>query len=351
MKLFSKRYNQLSYRELGGRMSSSRRHLELVSSEVRTRLVAEIEFLSSSDDYLEWFILFENERLEKIYFDENKVDHFTQTELGYKMSQFFEFETFAIVEQDTVSRVREGEMILYYDDMKLFDLIEMVILFAKKNSRDNLIARFNSIFHEEKSDFEIQETLITKRTKESLKSLSKTITDDALSMKIEDYYYWIERGDYKNGAKSSSDILNIIFSDITKDNKKTEIEAKINKTAELIVSNKKKQEFKDIMNSALTLSKNLSNQIYDIRHTEKSTIVIKNENIYKMVATYNMGLVEFFLTSIKDEFLVSEDWEEKKQEYIAKYNINPNIRLTIRKSPPPSVELDEDEIDLEEIPF
>ena len=202
MKLFSKRNNSRSGIDDDFRYSHRvyNRRLELVSTETRNRIASEIKFLTSSDDYLEWFILFENRKKEKIFFDKSKIDSFSLAELGYKMSDYFELEDFKIIRQEKSleSIQSKGQKIQFFDDYKLFDLAEIVILFAKDNKRTEIIERFNSIFIEENADFQIIEHLITKKSGETLETLVGLLKDDDLKNKINKFHDFLEDDDYLN---------------------------------------------------------------------------------------------------------------------------------------------------------
>lgn len=354
MKLFSKRnltqFSGLDERRFGLRYSG--RRTEIISPETRNRLVSEIKFLSSRNDFLEWFILFENQQKNVIFFDENKVDSFSLSELGYRMSSFFEFETFILVELERKIRISsENERSeTYFDDSKLFDLVEITILFAKNKKRDEVIDRFNSILTEENSSYHIVERLITRRTGDTLKSLGSILKDDHLKKKLDIYFRLAESDEYSSAAKLSADILNIIFSGYIKAQKPKAIAEIKDRLCNKLIANKadidaKKKRLDTYIDDLLKTARNLSNDIYDIRHTEKSTIEVSNDNIYKLISIFNMQIVELVITTLKDDYVLGDSWEKIKKDYIEKYKIDPNLRKTIVKpdlDPP---------IDLDDIPF
>lgn len=355
MKLFSKR-NKLSQEYSETSRYSSRYLLkkkELVFPEVRNRISAEIKFLASSNDYLEWFILFENQKKSKIFLDQAQVDNFSLAELGYKMSDYFEFEDFKVVEvvQEVFSPTRdESRHEKYFDDYKLFDLAETMILFSKSDKRQDVIKRFNLIFQEEGADFQIVEHLITRKTGETLASLSSILKDEELKSKIILYFQLVKSQDFKVAAKTSSEILNIIFSDYIKKKKTKKVEEIVDKLTSKTVNStrdtKKVEQFKQYINDLLQVSKSLSNDIYDVRHTEMSTIRITNDGMYRLIANDNIALAELILTTLKDDFVIDDNWEKIKQDYIGKYQIDPTVRLIIRK---PKEE--DTPINLDDIPF
>ncbi|MFA5169313.1 MAG: hypothetical protein WC420_01000 [Candidatus Paceibacterota bacterium] len=354
MKLFSKRNNNIGIRESDPRLSSYRlkRLRELIPPETRNRIISEIKFLTSSDDFLEFFILFENQKKDKIFFDKNKIDKFSLSELGYKMTDFFEFEEFDAIQQKSTTMYIDGKEkeSLFFDDYKLFDLAEIVILFAKSSKRGEVINRFNAIFTEENSDFQIVEHLITKKSGETLKTLVSLLRDDNLKNKIKIYFDFIDRDDYINSSKTSSDILNIIFSGYIKNNKPKDITVIKESFAQKILKTTPKKEekiskFLSYIDDLLKVAKNLSNNIYDIRHTEKSTIQVTNDNLYKLISNFNISIVELFLTTLKDDYVLGDNWEKIKSDYIEKYKIDKDERYYI-KDP----KKDED-INPKDIPF
>ncbi len=356
MKLFSKRNNSRSGIDDDFRYSHRvyNRRLELVSTETRNRIASEIKFLTSSDDYLEWFILFENRKKEKIFFDKSKIDSFSLAELGYKMSDYFELEDFKIIRQEKSleSIQSKGQKIQFFDDYKLFDLAEIVILFAKDNKRTEIIERFNSIFIEENADFQIIEHLITKKSGETLETLVGLLKDDDLKNKINKFHDFLEDDDYLNSAKISADIVNIIFSGYIKNNKPQDISLIKNKLSEKILKSTSKKEekalrFSQYIDELLKTSKSLSNDIYDVRHTERSTIQVTNDNLYKLISNHNMALVELVLTTLKDDYVLGDTWEKIKNDYLEKYKIDKKTRYVIEKPKESSL----DDISPDDIPF
>jgi hypothetical protein len=351
MKLFSKRNRLIQEYSDSSRFSRyTLKKKELISSEIRNRVASEIKFLASSNDYLEWFILFENQKQDRIFLDKAQADNFSLAELGYSMSDYFEFENFKVIEleQEILSPSRhESQKEKYFDDFKLFDLAEMIILFSKNDKRQEVIKRFNLIFHEESADFQIVEHLITKKTGETLASLSSILKDEELKAKIGLYFQLRKSQDYKMAAKTSSEILNIIFSDYIKKKKTKKVEEIVEKlTSKTLATkdSKKIEQFKQYINDLLQIAKSLSNDIYDVRHTEKSTIRVSNDGMYKLISNDNIALAELVLTTLKDDFVIDDNWEKIKQDYIGKYQINPTIRRAIRKPK-------EEPVNLDDIPF
>jgi len=351
MKLFSKRntiLGSISAEERRTSASFRARRSELISIEARNRLIAEIKFLSSRDDFLEGFIFFENAKEETIFFDVNKIDSFSLAELGYSMSDYFEFENFKMVQIEF--KLYDDRTEKYFDDYKLFDLAEITILFARPDRRNDVINRFNLIFSEEEVNYEIVQHLITRKSGESLKSLKNILKDSTLKTKLNSYLDYESRGDHLNAAKLSAEIVNIIFSGYIKDSKPAVIKELKGKLVNALLSpsdakTEKGTKLEAHIESILNVAKNLSNDIYDIRHTEQSTLEIRNDNIYKLVSNNNRSIIELVLTTLKDEYVISDDWENIKKEYIEKYKIDKTTRLYIPKPAPDEI------IDLSEVPF
>lgn len=349
MRLFSKRHKSSEFEA---------RRKSLISDELRNRIISEILFLSWRDDFLEYFVLFDNQKKDKKFLDSNKVDWFSVAELGYKLSEYFEFEDFYMKIQESpegwIMRrnekwefVRDERQIKYYNDYKLFDLLEFLILFSKKEKREEVIDRFNNILIEEWSEYEIVNWMIAKKSWEWLWTILTALKDSDLRKKLEDYSYFKTRGDYIGCAKTWIEILNIIFSNEDEDKKKEEILKILNLIAEKSTSTpQEKEDLIKLMNANLKNLDSFSNQIYNVRHTEKSTIHIKQWSwiIYKMISEQSMSIIELIIIILREEFTSSEDWEKIKETYIQKYQINRNLRLAIKTPKEP-------EIRLEDLPF
>lgn len=339
MKLFSKRNTE---RRIGPDRIAFRhsvRRNELLTKEARNRLLAEIKFLSSSNDYLEWHILFEDKRQSPsiIYYDDAKIDDFCLAELGYKMTDDFEFENFKMLQSKQSIRYASEDDTpeLYFDDYHLFDLAEITILFSKAGKRKEVIDRINNILREENSEFEIVEHLITRRNGDDLRGMMGVIKDEELKAKLERFYEYYLHKDYLNAAKISADIINIIYSDENKSKKKQQIDAMKLKLAKSLITNtsqNKQDRMSGYLDNMLKQATNLNNDVYDIRHTERSTLRPHGDNVYKMVATQNLMIIEITLTALKDDFVLSDDWEHIKAEYVEKYKIDIKSRR-IYKAP------------------
>lgn len=354
MKLFSKRNDTypdrypIQYRERIG--SHYSRKSEIVSEKTRTRLVSLVRFLTSSEHFLEKYILIDNKEEKIHYFNQSLLDNFSEAELGYKFSSYFRFFPFVFRKTEKIqSRVSEDIEECFADYM-LFDLLETTILFSKSKIRPDVIQRINEILTEEKTGFWISKNLITREGGDDLKNIAPQLKDDQLKSKISSYFDFFNKDEFINAAKISADIVNMVFSDEKRD-KKTTIKTLTEEIADQVVNNKKEKakrvtEFTEILNDLLKVSNILNNQVYDIRHSEKDRISTSNDFLYKMICVNSIALIEFVLTSLKDKYIVSEDWESIKDSYIERYKINKSAYFYI-----PERNEDDDGINPEDIPF
>lgn len=345
MKFFSKRNKKIEMDDDSIYYHGVIKKVEFITKELRNRLIAEISYLTSCDDFLEFFILFEDQKKEVIFLDKDKVDGFSLKELGYRTSDYFEFNNFAIKEQKHqkrfMSRNDDGKMsrvekdLIYFNDSKLFDLIEFIILFSKKEKRNEIIKRFNDILSEEETLYEIINGMITTKSGEDIYKIQSLLIDGNLKNKIDDYEHYEKKEDFVSMAKVSSEILNIIFSDYKRDGKKYKIEEILKKISYSLAHSKKDSDKLFVyLNEELNNIKRFNNDIYNIRHTEKSTVQLKGGKsfVYKSVAVRNISFAEMIIISIKEEFIYSEDWESVKDNYISKYNINRDLRSVIKNN-------------------
>jgi hypothetical protein len=364
MKLFSKRnkkdnINSNFYRPnlIHGRDSrfnylSKQKRNEIINPQARIRLSSFLKFISSLDLFLEKYILIENKKDKVHYFNKKLIDDFSESELGYKFSDSFNYYPFRFNGESIISNDEKQTVEEVYDDFILFDLLEATILFSKADQRNEVIKRINNIFQEEKISYYIKENLITKNEGEDLRNISIQLKDVKLAAKINSYYNFFDEDDYINAAKISAEILNMIFSDESEE--KIKVIGKLKKDlASSIVANteekqKREEEFLEILSSISKMCQTLNNGIFDVRHSEKDRIKISNEYFYKLICNYNISLVELLLTSLKDRHISTEDWEAIKNKYIETYKINKDTFYYI---PDPKAKDGNEEIKPEDIPF
>ncbi len=322
-----------------------KREKEIIKPETRVRLLSLVKFISSTSSFLEDYILVEDKPNKCHYLNDKFVDNFSQAELGYNFSRYFSFRNFDF-RPEKLSDDGRQTIENIYNDYVLFDLLETIILFSKKTKRADIINRINSILVEEESGYSIKENIITNDVGEELEGLISQLKDKKLKNKLKSFYGFYNDSDYVNSAKISAEILNIIFSD-EKIKKRKKIDKNIDDLASASVEKgsdeKKVGEFKKILNESIKILQNLNNGIYNIRHTEQDRVRISNELIYKMVSDKNISFIEFFITSLKDRHILSENWEKIKEEYNQRYKIDKNLRLYIPD--------ESQDIDINDIPF
>lgn len=325
MKLFSKRNkidnNRLEFyksrpvssRETDFYHERRKRVTEIVSSNVRTRLVSLIKFLTNSDSFLEKYVLIDDREDKIHYLNKRFVDDFSESELGYKFSDSFAFYPFNFKGEQIING--ENKQSKIYNDYYLFDLIETIILFSKESQRKDVTNRIKQILEEEKTGFSIMESIITRDSGEDLKSISAQLKDQKLSSKINSYYSFFEDDDFVNASKISSEILNIIISDERKAKRKT-IDATWKKISKSIVDNSKIEEFEKILSESSKICQSINNNIFDIRHSEKDRVKVSNEFVYKMASYYNIALIEVILTSLKTISFLQRIGKRSKQNIL-----------------------------------
>jgi hypothetical protein len=208
-------------------------------------------------------------------------------------------------------------------------LIEAIILFSKAEKRSEVIDRINDIFLEEKASYKISKNIIIKNEGEDLGAIKNQIADDKLRFKISSFYKFYQIKDYINAAKISAEIVGIIYSDDSNDKKST-IDNIYESLADSVVVNgkeseKRKKEFKKVLQEYSRVANSLNNRIYDVRHSEKDRVKISNDFIYKLIALQNMSIVEFTITSLKSDYIESEESELIKKAYIENFKIDPKV--------------------------
>lgn len=363
MKLFSKRNKKDEIRRSGGypnsRFVSSRYSIhsrareqgnfQFLIQSTRIRLISLVKFLTSTDSFLEKYILVDNQKVKIHYFNQRLLDDFSESELGYKFSNYFDFNPFSFNGEFVVLDEEKEYGEYFYDDYVLFDILETTILFSKEEQRKNVISRISNILLEENSGFIIKENIITRDEGENLKSIAIQLRDKKLSSKINSYYSFARENDWINASKISAEILNIIISDESED-KKITIEKLWNDLSESIILNysaetKQVKDFKKMIDLAAVVCKEFNNGVFDVRHSEKDRVKVSNEYLYKMICFYNISLIEVILTSLKDKYVEIENWEEIKNKYIETYKINKDTFYYVAD---PKTEED---VNVDDIPF
>ena len=322
MQLFSKRNNNTE--------------IYFLKDSLRNRLLQEIEYLSSTDEFLERCFLVEDEKNSRWFLDGKSMKNFFLLEMGYDITVFFDFKNFCLKNSPDEPPF----------DAELFDLIEMILIFAKEDSRKFVRERFQKHFLEENNEYEVHDFLISEKKTPGIKPYVSFLKDKILKDRFEQYYIASESKN-KNHillAKISAEILQFLFSGDKKGETKNYTENLIKFLSKKCVDDKNTKSFYEILNAVVLNAKKLNNEIANIRHTDRSTLLIDNPSLFKLITATNLHLAELVIFSEPEKYFFSQKAVDFKNEYIKKYKI-PLFGWVIRKPKK------EGEIDPEDIPF
>lgn len=334
MELFSKRnINRRSrFRRDYVRKNREDEDDSFIKDSTRVRVFQEIKFISSSDKFIERFLLTDNQEEEQFYIRSKSMSDLTLTALGYDISEYIAFKKIGANEIN--------------DDSKLFDLIEILLIFSKKSMRKQLVERFALILKEEDEPFALHGFMLINTKDTGLRAVASLIKEELLKKKITDFYDH-QRGyssNYEILAKTSVEILQLIFSS-PKAKNETGIYAEelCLKVAQKWTNVKNVKNLQKLLNETVLNAKKLSNQISDIRHTDRTTIPVGTPNIYKLITSKNINIAELVILSLLEEFILEQDPEKLKFDYLKRYDVTRDSEWKIQKI--------ENEIRIEEIPF
>lgn len=322
MQLFSKRNNNTG--------------TPFLRDSLRNRLLQEIEYLSSTDEFLERCFLVEDEKNSRWFLDGKSMKNFFLFEMGYDITTFFDFKNFSLKPD-----FNEPPF-----DSELFDLIEMILIFSKEDSRKIVRERFKKHLLEEKNEYEVHDFLISEKKTSGVNPYVSFLKDKTLKDRFEQYYI---ANDSKNKnyvllAKISAEILQFLFSGDKKGKTKNYTENLIKILSKKCVDKEKVKDFYEILNALVLNAKKLNNEIANIRHTDRNTLLIDNPSLFKLITANNIHLAELAIFAEPEKYFFSQKAVDFKNEYIKKYKI-PILGWVIRKPKK------EKEIDPEDIPF
>jgi len=300
---------------------------------LRKRLLRELEYLSSTDEFLERCFLVEDEKNLRWFLEDASMRDLSTRELGYDITDFFNFRNFS-------SRIINES----FNDYALFDLIEIILVFSKEAARVSIRERFQKHFLEEGNDYMVHDFLITQKNISGLKPFISFLKDKTLKDKLEQYYFSNTSKNYGVLAKISAEIIQFLFSGDKNGETKSYTTKLVKELAEKSVEKKHVKEFSDLLNNVIINAKSLNNEISNIRHTDRSTLLVDNPSLFKLIATNNFYLAELVIFANPEKYFFSQKAIDVKNEYIAKYKI-PITGWIIRKS------VAEGEIDPDDIPF
>ena len=151
MRLYSKRNRSISRLIVRG-------NCNFLDFELRNKLQYRIKFFASNPENFERFVLLEDRReaegsRSRFFLRKQALKDICDAELGYDLTEIVDWEKNSFKLSDDSS----------YSDYFLFDLIELLIIFARKETRGKIIAALNGIFSEENNTYIIHDSFITNR--------------------------------------------------------------------------------------------------------------------------------------------------------------------------------------------
>ncbi|EKE27566.1 MAG: hypothetical protein ACD_3C00192G0011 [uncultured bacterium (gcode 4)] len=292
--------------------------------------------------YLENFIIVNDYIKDDNYLHEKTISNIFLWELWYDVVKYFDVRLF-----DKIIFNVEDESEKDLDNKLFFDIIELLIIFCKSDKRKDFIERLKNAFDEEWGGYSVHWHLIVKNIWESLEYSASLIKDKKLWTKLIAYYENEKnKPDYQYLAKVSAEILQYITSAETdKTDTKKVAEYLYKKVAEKW-STEKTDDVWIMLSTSSQLAKKYNNQTYNVRHTDKYCIDVKNPSIYKYIANNNMALVELIISSLPEDYIAPWDPEEVKGLLLSKYWYDRKIWWSVWK-----IKEEVEEINIEDIPF
>jgi hypothetical protein len=341
MELFSKRNEGRTMRRIGLRhYSHPEEPGKFISDSLRTRLKEQIKYMIRSKVYLERFMYVENKQSGETYLHNSTLSDLSMREAGYDLDTIVDFKSLAYKAEE-------------YQDAKLFDLIELVIIFSKPEKRAELISRLGDILREEGEEFSIHGFMIVSREHDGLRSIVPLIKERNLREKLAEYYQQrvVALSNYEVLAQISADIIQLLFSSpkSRKNTKNFSLDL-CTQVASKWTEKAKIKELTDLFSETVKNAKELSNQIQNVRHTDRTTIPIEAPNFYKLIAAKNINIIELVILSLPEIFISSQDPENIKISYLKRYEINKESGWVVKEKEPVSPG-NSDDFDSNNIPF
>lgn len=350
MQLFSKRNGDRYARRFALRHADHSAYLtrqpnleqdRFISDPLRNRLKEQLKYIVGSNKFLEPFLIVNSEKTGDHYLHKQTLSDLSLREIGYNISDSIdlgdlEFKTEKI------------------SDFKFFDLIELIIIFSKPDKREEIIERINTIFKEEKGIFSIHGFMIVSKENDGLRSIIPLIKEKNLQEKIKSYYEQrlASSVNYEFLARISADIIQLLFSSpLSKSKTKKFANGLCIKVAESWTEKTKVKELAGLISETVKNAKDLSNQISNVRHTDRTTIPVDSPNFYKLISSKNINLAELVILSLPELFIMEQDPEGLKNSYLKKYQVDKDVGWTIKKKDQGSIEYPEEDIDPKDIPF
>lgn len=350
MLLFSKRNQERNLRMRTLRMrhvhdgSMSREDPnKFLSDSLRTRLQEQVRFAVQSGNYIEPFLCVHDEVISKYYFHHKTLEDVSNQELGYSLAEIIDCKTLSFDEEA-------------YSDVKLFDLIELILVFCKKDKIKDLISRFHKVFLEEQESFVMHGFMIVDKNVSGLRSLLPLIKDKTLRTKLSELYEDIRPSvgnSYEVQARLSADIIQFLFSSSKGQSDTKKYSDDLCKSiAEKWTAKENTKKLTELLSETVKNAKDLGNQISNIRHTDQHSIRVESPSFYKLVAHKNMSIIELTILSLPEKYVTEQNPEEIKEQYLSSYSINKNNKWVVVKKEEKTPEYSSsDDIDSDDIPF
>lgn len=348
MELFSKRnegrIRRYGYRQQYGVRPGARPtedETRFLKDTLRNRLREQIKHLIRSKSFLEPFLYVDNKQTGVTYLHSPTLSDLSMRELGYDLASAFDLTKLEPMIDDV------------YEDAKFFDLVELLIIFSKSTKREELTSRLANVFKEEGDDYAIHGFMVVSREQEGLRSIIPLLKEKNLKERIKDFYE--QRAgihpNYETLSKVSADILQLLFSS-PKSKKKTKEHSTdlCNQVAKKWTDKDKVRELAELFGETVINAKNLSNQVQNVRHTDRTTIPIEAPNFYKLIATKNINIIELVILSLPESFIASQNPEVLKEVYLKHYDLNKDSGWLVNPSEQ-NADNFFDEIDPSNIPF
>lgn len=300
-----------------------RRRQNPLSQQARVRLRKQAVLIIESGNYIEPFLLVKDTAYDAFRLNEDSLKELSLSELGYDLT--------SIIDCRTLQFTKE------YTDYLFFDLLEILIIFAKDSEREALVKRLQDIFDEEGNQFLIHDFMITKRGS-GLTAVVPILQDKSLQSLLEDYS---SADNHIDQARISAGIIQRLFSpeDTSKDTK-VYSEELCGLVASKWTDKANIDSLKRLLSETVKNAKSLDNQISNIRHTDKFSIPVEGPSMYRLIAKNNMAIAELVILSLQDKFVIKQKAEDLKKTYLDKYSVDKSKLIEVDSS-----------ISLEDIPF
>jgi hypothetical protein len=341
MELFSKRNEGQRLRRLGSRQFPRQEdETNFLKVSLRNRLREQIKYVIRSKVFLESFLYVNNKQTGETYLHSASLSDLSMREAGYDIASAFDL---ASLEPNEESR---------FEDAKFFDLLELFIIFTLPVKRIELVGRLSDVFNEEGNDFAIHGSMIVSREQDGLRSIVPLLKEKNLRDKVGEYYQqrMAISQNYEFLARISADILQLLFSSSEAQSKTKKHSTDLCEQVAFKWTEKgKSTELAELFSNTVKNAKQLSNQIQNVRHTDRTTIPIESPNFYKLIALKNISIIELVILSLPELFISSQDPETIKESYLKRYDLNKDTQWAVKAR-----EIPQDffgEIDPSSIPF